>query len=82
MVRVFAWEIGGTWPGNGWVARFVIAHKDQLKSAYLSGFDMKRRRADNYWLIKSYFELVRRLNILLLFTANIDRLLLKLRNMV
>jgi hypothetical protein len=47
MVRVFAWEISQKWPGENWVARFVLSHKDKLRSAYLSGFDLKRKKADN-----------------------------------
>jgi hypothetical protein len=47
MVRVFALEISQQWPGNHWVARFVETHKATLKSAYLHGFDLKRKRVDN-----------------------------------
>ena len=71
MVRVFAWEISGQWPGNNWVARFVESNRSELKSAYLSGFDLKRKKADNYYLIKKYFEIVRSL-FLLLFSINIS----------
>ena len=73
MVRVFAFEISQQWPGNHWVSRFVETHKTILKSAYLHGFDLKRKKADNYYMIKSYFELV----CVLIFTQahahNIDR---------
>jgi hypothetical protein len=81
MVRVFAFEISQQWPGDGWVARFVDTHKATLKSAYLNGFDLKRKRADNYYMIKKYFELVR----ILIFTQScaykIDRSLAKSLNM-
>jgi hypothetical protein len=73
MVRVFAFEICRKWPGNHWVARFVEAHKDTLKSAYLYGFDLKRKRADNYYMIKKYFELVRNLVFIQSYTHNINR---------
>jgi hypothetical protein len=58
MVRVFAWEISQKWPGNNWVARFVHLHREQLRSAYLNGYEIKRNRADNYRLIEKYFETV------------------------
>lgn len=73
MVRVFAFEISQKWPGNHWVARFVEAHKDTLKSAYLYGFDLKRKRADNYYMIKKYFDLVRNLIFIPSYAHNINR---------
>jgi hypothetical protein len=62
MVWVFVFEISRQWPGEHWVARFVEYHKTVLKSAYLYGFDLKRKRADNYSMFKKYFELVRIFN--------------------
>lgn len=62
MVRVFVFEISRQWPGEHWVARFVENHKTVLKSTYLYGFDLKRKRADNYSMVKKYFELVRIFN--------------------
>jgi hypothetical protein len=82
MVRVFAFEISQTWPGNNWVSRFVETHKAKLKSAYLCGFDLKRKKADNYYLIKKYFDLVGMLNISLFYAYNSNRLLKKSPNMV
>ena len=73
MVRVFAFEICRKWPGEQWVSRFVNTHKDILKSAYLSGFDLKRKRADNYYMIKKYFKLVCILFITIYYTYNINR---------
>jgi hypothetical protein len=73
MVRVFAFEISQKWPGNHWVARFVEAHKDTLKSAYLYGFDLKRKRADNYYMIKKYFDLVRNLISIQSYAHNFNR---------
>jgi hypothetical protein len=40
MVRVFASNIGGKWPGINWANRFIAAHKEELKSVYLKGFDL------------------------------------------
>jgi transposase-like protein len=62
MVRVFVFEISRQWPGEHWVARFVENHKTVLKSVYLYGFDLKRKRADNYSMVKKYFELIRIFN--------------------
>ena len=73
MVCVFAFEICQKWPSEQWVSRFVNAHKDILKSAYLSGFDLKRKRADNYYMIKKYFELVCILIVTIYYTYNINR---------
>lgn len=73
MVRVFAWEICQKWPGVNWVSRFVLSHKDELRSAYLSGFDLKRKKADNYFLIKKYFEIVRTLNFTQFCVNNLSR---------
>jgi hypothetical protein len=73
MVRVFAFEISQQWPGNHWVARFVETNKAILKSAYLYGFDLKRKRADNYYMIKKYFELVRVLIFMQSCAHNINR---------
>jgi hypothetical protein len=58
MVPVFAFEISQQWLGEHWVARFVENHKTILKSAYLYGFDLKYKRADNYYMIKKYFKLI------------------------
>lgn len=82
MVRVFAFEISQTWPGNNWVSRFVETHKAKLKSAYLCGFDLKRKRADNYYLIKKYFDLVRLPSISLFHAYNSNRLPKKSPNTV
>ena len=73
MVRVFAWEICQKWPGVNWVSRFVLSHKDELRSAYLSGFDLKRKKADNYFLIKKYFEIVRTLKFTQFCVNNLSR---------
>ena len=47
MVRNFAHDICGNWPGKNWVARFVHTHKNTLKSGYLQGADLSRKKADN-----------------------------------
>jgi hypothetical protein len=73
MVRVFAWEICQKWPGENWVARFVLSHKDELRSAFLSGFELKRKRADNYYLIQKYFEMVSTCKFTLSHANNLSR---------
>jgi hypothetical protein len=57
-VRVFAQNICGKWPGKNWASSFVKRHQDLLASEYLVGFDISRKRADNWWLINNYFNLV------------------------
>ena len=64
------------------MSRFIEAYKVILKSAYLNGFDLKRKKADNYYMIKKYFELVRILIFISSCVNNIDRLLIKSLNMV
>ena len=58
MLRNFAAEIGGRLPGKDWPGRFVNRHKDKLKSVYLEGLDLNRKKAESYGNIKQYFELV------------------------
>ena len=57
-VRVFARDVCGKWPGKNWVSRFVRSHSNELKSAYLQGYDLARKKADNWYLFNHYFELV------------------------
>lgn len=58
MVRNFAAEICGEWPGKNWVARFTKKHKKVLHAKYLAGHDLSRKKADNYFRIKDYFDRV------------------------
>jgi transposase-like protein len=58
MVATFASRIAKKQPGKMWVSRFIKRHSDELKSAYLEGLDLSRKRADNIYLINHYFELV------------------------
>jgi hypothetical protein len=58
-VRVFASNICGKFPGKNWTSAFVKRHESQITSQYLVGFDRARKKADNYWLISQYFDLVR-----------------------
>jgi transposase-like protein len=57
MVRVFAAEIAGKCPGKNWVGGFVRRHP-QIQQGYLHGFDLKRKKADNYFRIDAFFKLV------------------------
>ena len=52
MIRVFAFKICQKRPRNHWVDRFIKIHQNILESIYLSGFDLKRKRADNYYIIQ------------------------------
>jgi hypothetical protein len=58
MVRVFAFNMGGTWPGINWASRFISCYDRELKSVYLKGFDVSRKKADSFKELKAYFELV------------------------
>ena len=40
IIRVFAFNLSGIWPGNGWVYRWLKARKETHKSGYLSGADL------------------------------------------
>jgi membrane-bound lytic murein transglycosylase B len=58
MVRNFAWDISKKEPGKNWVYRFIERHKDQLESRFMSAMDSSRKKADNWFDYKLYFELV------------------------
>ena len=58
MVRVFALNMSGVWPGINWASRFISCYDDQLKSVYLKGFDISRKKADSFKELKAYFDLV------------------------
>ena len=58
MVRNFAHDICKKWPGKNWVYRFVDSHKDELKSGYLQGADLSRKKADNWVQYTLYFQQV------------------------
>src|ERR1700761_5498893 len=57
-VRVFAYNICGVWPGKNWASRFVQQHREIITSQYLLGFDISRKRADNWWLVNQFFIIV------------------------
>ncbi|KIX04029.1 uncharacterized protein Z518_07582 [Rhinocladiella mackenziei CBS 650.93] len=58
MVRNFAHDIWQKWPGKNWVYRFIQAHENVLKSGYLCGADLSRKKANNVHQYRPYFELV------------------------
>ena len=58
MVRRFAYDISGKMPGKNWVYRFIRSEKNTLQSAYLKGVDLHRKKADNIYQYKLYFNLV------------------------
>jgi hypothetical protein len=58
MVRQFACNISGKWPGKNWVYRFVDSEKNGLQSGFLTGFDLSRKKADNAYEYQLYFDLV------------------------
>jgi len=58
MVRNFAREIAKKEPSHNWVFRFVQTYSTELKSDYLDGLDLNRRKADNRWRYERYFKRV------------------------
>jgi hypothetical protein len=63
MVRTFARDICGKWPGKNWVYEFVKSKKNNLNSGFLTGADMDRKKADNIYQYQLYFDLVCKLYI-------------------
>ena len=58
MVRNFASEISGITPGKNWISRFIERHKNKIKSSYLTPADIARKRADNPYQYKLFYELL------------------------
>ena len=58
MVRNFAEQIAKKRPGERWAAQFVKRHSKTLKSAFLAGADLNRKKADNVFQYRLYFGLV------------------------
>jgi hypothetical protein len=60
MVRNLAAGIAGRQPGPHWTTRWLAAHKNEVKSAYLTPIDTARKKADSALYYSLYFELVGR----------------------
>jgi hypothetical protein len=58
-LRVFTSNICGQLPSKSWATKFIRQHKEKITSHYLVGFDLTRKKADNYYLINKYFEIIR-----------------------
>jgi hypothetical protein len=58
MVRNFAEYILKKRPGERWSSEFVKRHSKILKSGFLAGADLNRKKADNAFQYTLYFELV------------------------
>ena len=70
MVRQFACDISGKRPGKNWVYRFIQSERNALQSAYLKGVDLHRKKADNIYQYKLYFDLVCNPDIYISFINN------------
>ena len=57
-IRVFASNLCGKLPSKNWTSRFVHRHREHLCSEFLVGFDLCRKKADNWLMINRYFKLV------------------------
>ena len=58
MIRTFVRDITGKWPGKNWVYSFVNSETNSLTSGFLTGADISRKKADNIYQYKLYFDLV------------------------
>lgn len=58
IVKSLAFEICGKRPGRSWAYRFVQRHSKEIASVWFEGFDLARKKADNYVSVKQYFHLV------------------------
>ena len=58
MVRSWAVSLAESTLGKNWVNSFVRRHNNTIKCGYLKGFDLNRKKADNWGQYKLYFELV------------------------
>ena len=59
IIKSLAFEICQKQPGKNWAYEFVKRHDDEIISVWFEGFDLSRKKADNYVSIKQYFDLVR-----------------------
>jgi len=59
MVWNFAFEISRITPRKNWVLWFIKCHKDKIKSSYLTPADIARKRADNLYQYKLFYELLK-----------------------
>ena len=66
MLRQFAKDLSGELPGKNWAARWRQRHQNELGSKHLPGFDLARKKADNFWQYQAYFNLVFSLGISML----------------
>ncbi|KAF9504794.1 hypothetical protein BS47DRAFT_1322545, partial [Hydnum rufescens UP504] len=52
----FVEDICGTFPGKGWLGRFLERHKEKLSYCQSSALDPKRARSFNYSSVQDYFD--------------------------
>ena len=58
IITALATEIVGKEPGKNWAYEFIQRHSNEITSIMLEGFDLSRKKADNYISISQYFQLV------------------------
>jgi hypothetical protein len=58
IVRQLAHSLCGKLPAKNWPSNWLKHHSGHLDSSYLIGFDLNRKKADNYYQYKAYFSLV------------------------
>ena len=59
MVRNFAFKISRITPKENWVSRFIKRYKDKIKLSYLTPADIARKRANNSYQYKLFYELLK-----------------------
>ena len=59
IIKNLAEEIRGGPVGKNWTSLFLIRHKDELKSQYLSNIDNKRVKGEFPPVYKEFFKLVK-----------------------
>jgi hypothetical protein len=58
IIRQFALDISNRWLSKNWPANWLKTYQNELGSGWLKGFDLARKKADNHWQYKAYFEFV------------------------
>lgn len=58
MIRNFAKDICKVEPAKNWVSRYIERNRAKLDSRFQPGFDLNRKKADNHYEYKLYFEKV------------------------
>ena len=64
MVYNWAAVIAKKQPGVNWATTFIKRHKNELHSGYIQPLNIERKKADNYYSYKLYFDQINRVKLL------------------